>query len=317
MSAPPLSETLHSTKIPPEDREKLALVPTVKKFGVQHLGLKGSRNYEHFVKLDREFTTLVLTAAQPDSLDVFRWTFPIVGAVPYIGFFDRAKATNERDRMKADGYDVYLRSASAFSTLGWFQDPILSPMLAMDEVDLANTVLHEMTHATIYFANHTEFNETAATFVGNQASLMYLAARYGAYSSQVTAAIHEFEDQRRFSLFIRQTIDGLREVYKQHDSRQGRLTAKVAYLEQAKQRFREEVLTQMHNPQYYERFPNSEWNNASLLARDAYYGDLELFAKLFAKRGESLRDFIRYLQTWESDPDPRLRLQRESGVLPG
>lgn len=311
-----LSQSLADGRLSPEERLKLAWFPVVKAFGMTHLGLAGGRSYESFVRLDRDYTTIVLSAAPADSLEAFRWNFPIVGSVPYKGFFDAKPAKQERDELAAQGYDVYLRPASAFSTLGWFDDPVLSPMLDMDEADLANTVLHEMTHATLYFADFAEFNETAATFVGNQAAVIYLAAKYGATSTQVTQAVAELEDQARFARFIRETLDGLRAIYAQDGSREEKLAAKAAYIARRKQEYRDVALAAFHAPERYARFGDAAWNNASLLARDAYFGDLDLFARLFAKRNQPLRDFIAYLRTW-TEGDPRARLRREAGARPG
>jgi predicted aminopeptidase len=306
----PIAEVLHGTSLPASDREKLALVPLIKRYGVERLGLKGDRNYESFVRLDRSYTTLVLSAAPADSLTPFKWSFPIVGAVPYKGFFDPKPAEAEKAALAALGYDVYLRPASAFSTLGWFNDPILSPMLAFDEADLANTILHEMTHATLYFADHAEFNETAATFVGNQAEIAYLTARYGPGATEVTAALADIDDQRRFAAFVRATLEGLKPVYAT-GTRDEKLKAKERYFAERKAAFRA-GLGAFHVPAAYAKFPDLPWNNASLLARDAYFGDLDLFARLYAKRKQPLRDFVTYLQGWRHEADPRERLRREA-----
>lgn len=317
LSRRPLDEMLRSESLPEGDRAKLALVPLIKRYGTERLGLKGDRNYESFVSLDRAYTTLVLSAAPPDALNPYRWNFPIVGKVPYKGFFDKKRAETEREALETAGFDVYLRPASAFSTLGWFNDPILSPMLAFDEADLANTILHEMTHGTIYFPNHTEFNETVATFVGNMAEIAYLTARYGAGATEVTTAQADIADQRRFAAFVRGTLDALRAIYATKTTREERLAAKARYLEERKAQFRTEELPKFQVAGSYARFPDAVWNNASLLARDAYFGDLDLFARLFIKRGESLRAFIAYLRTWEDEPDPRARLRKEAdGEIP-
>jgi predicted aminopeptidase len=306
-----LTDARQDTALTDEERRKLALVPIAKKFGNDILGLKGEKTYRSYVKLDRPYATLVLTACPPDSLDVHKWRFPIVGAMPYKGFFNETRANLEKETLRDKGYDVYLRPASAFSTLGWFEDPILSPMLRMDDRDLVNTVLHEMAHVTIYFPNHTNFNEAVATFIGNLGAVAFLSATDGQESNAVSKAVHEMEDQERFANFIRGTLDGLRLIYDGPASREEKLIAKDRYIAEAKERFRLST-SDFHNPLRYARFPDQDWNNASLLARNAYFGDLLHFAKLFSKRGESLREFIAYLSTWK-DADPRARLLREAG----
>ncbi len=312
----PIQKAVNDDGLDETERRKLALVQHVKTFGAEALGLEGGRSYETFVKLDRPYATLVLTAAPPDALDAYRWKFPIVGSVAYKGFFSRDRAKRERDMMAEEGYDVYLRPAAAFSTLGWFEDPILSPMLRMDESNLVDTIIHEMTHATLYFAGHTEFNETVATFVGNQGAVEYLARMYGSDSTQVARVAYELEDQQAFAQFIEGVIAGLRSIYAEPVEKAEKLARKLSFVETEKERFASEVTSTFHRPDYYAGFAQREWNNASLLARSAYLGDLTLFARLYRKRGEPLRDFVQYLKTWEDDPDPQERLRREAGDAP-
>ncbi len=313
LSRRPLADAIADARLPEEERRQLALVPVVKAFGVEQLGLGGGHTYDTFVQLDRPYATLVLSAAPPDSLDPYRWRFPIVGSVPYKGFFSEHRAARERDALAAEGFDVFLRPASAFSTLGWFEDPILSSMLGMSDADLIETVLHEMTHATLYFPDHTNFNETAATFVGHKGAVAFLAAQFGPGSASVRQAEGDAEDEQRFSRFIGEVLDGLREIYARPVSREEKLRAKAEWLAAEKNRFRRE-LARFNRPGRYARFIEGEWNNASLLARSAYYGDLAYFDRLFRKRGEPLRDFVRYLKTW-SEGDPRERLVREAGAV--
>lgn len=307
-----LSEAASDVRLRAEERERLAWVPIIKEFGTHSLGLAGTGAYQTYVKLDRDWATLVLSACPPDALEPYQWSFPIVGRVPYKGFFDEARARQERDHFAQLGFDVHLRPASAFSTLGWFDDPILSPMLRLDEADLAETILHEMAHATVYFKNNTEFNETAATFIGQQGALEYLAFRYGENSTERRRAEEDIEDAQRFAAFIRETLAGLRSLYALPVTREEKLLKKAAYLKQARARFVNEVMPAMHHGERYRGFANEPWNNASLLARDAYYGDLKLFAKLYRARQEPLREFIDYLATWNAT-EARARLLREAG----
>lgn len=307
----PLEQAARDKKLPEEHRRKLALIPHVRDFGTEVMGLRGGDTYQAFVQLDRSYANLVLSAAEPDALKPYRWRYPIVGAMSYRGYFSEKRAQADYDSLANQGYDVYLRPASAFSTLGWFDDPVLSPMLSMSEARLVDTVLHEMTHVTLFFPGQTSFNETVATFVGNQGAIKYLSLRHGARSGQVQDAIHAMEDNQRFALFIQELLDGLRAIYAEPIERDEKIARKESYLAEQKQRFADEVVHSFHRPHVYERFPDREWNNASLLARNAYYGDLDLFTRLYAARGESLADFIRYLATWQGEADPRARLVRE------
>ena len=106
--------------------------------------------------------------AEKDQLKLFSWSFPIVGKVTYKGFFTQEGALKEKGGLDERGYDTYLQPSGAYSTLGWLKDPIFSSMLKWDDGTLANLILHEMAHATVYFKGKTDLNEQMATFIGNQ-----------------------------------------------------------------------------------------------------------------------------------------------------
>ncbi|MDF1506394.1 aminopeptidase, partial [Roseisolibacter sp. H3M3-2] len=158
-------------------RAKLRLVLDVRQFAVDSLGLDAGRAFTRYTDLGRDTLVLVLSAAPRDRLEAFTWWFPIVGSVPYKGFFDFGRARREARGLARRGYDVYLRPSSAYSTLGFFDDPLLNTTLAEDSVDLANTVVHELTHTTYYAAGQAVFNESFASFVGAYGSERFFRAR--------------------------------------------------------------------------------------------------------------------------------------------
>ena len=123
---------------------------------------------------------LVLSAAYRDRLEAYRWWFPIVGRLPYKGFFKRDDALGRRDDFAARGFDTYLRPASAFSTLGWFNDPLLSTTVRADTALLVNTVIHELSHNTLFVAGNAEFSESFASFIGARgAEAFFRVAQFG------------------------------------------------------------------------------------------------------------------------------------------
>jgi predicted aminopeptidase len=146
----------------------LPLVAKVKRFGEQ-MGLAPTPNYETYVALDRPVATWVVVAAPPLRLRPKTWWFPVVGSVPYLGWFERGAAEAYAATLRQEGYDVHVRGASAYSTLGWFSDPILSSMLhpnpELAAAGLIDVVLHESVHATHYVASQSYFNESLANFV--------------------------------------------------------------------------------------------------------------------------------------------------------
>ena len=184
-----IEASVKDSELDPRTRTLLADIPAIKAFARQK-GLVPTSSYERFVALDRPSVVWVVTAAPRLSLEPKRWWFPIAGTVPYLGWFDKALARWSARLLAEEGWDVDVRGASAYSTLGWFDDPVLSSMIP-DEPDalaeLANTILHESVHATAYVPGQSTWNEGLATYVGDALTVEYLTTRYGADSTELAA----------------------------------------------------------------------------------------------------------------------------------
>ena len=129
---------------------KLALVLAARQYAGDSVGLRTGESFTTYSRLDSDTLVLVLSAAYRDRLEPYTWWFPIVGRVPYKGYFDFDDARSEARSFLDRGFDVSLRPSAAFSTLGWFNDPLTSTTLARDTLELVNTVIHEVTHNTFY-----------------------------------------------------------------------------------------------------------------------------------------------------------------------
>ncbi|MCU0626870.1 MAG: aminopeptidase, partial [Gemmatimonadaceae bacterium] len=173
----PIREMLADDAVPEATRAKLRVVLDARRFALDSLGLRAGGEFTTFSRLDRDTLVLVLSAAYRDSLAFRTWWFPVVGAVPYKGYFDFAEARRDSLRTDADGYDAVLRPASAFSTLGWFDDPLVPTTLALDSLALAETVIHELVHTTYYAPGEAVFNESLANFAGTRGAERFFRAR--------------------------------------------------------------------------------------------------------------------------------------------
>ncbi len=174
--ARPIADVLRDESTPESTRRMLALVEDIKRFGVSR-GLEPTGNYREYVDLGQAAPVWNVSASLPLRFEPVTWTFPVVGSVPYLGWFNKRDALAMASRLRAQGYDVDLRPVRAYSTLGWFDDPVLSSMIRPRPSavgDLVNVVLHESVHVTHYVAYQSFFNESLANFVANELTIEYL-----------------------------------------------------------------------------------------------------------------------------------------------
>jgi predicted aminopeptidase len=195
----PIEALTADTSTDARTRRQLRLVLDARDFAQTRLGLAAGESFSTYSRLERDTLVLVLSAAPRDRLVAHTWWFPVVGRVPYKGFFDFGEARRERDDMQQRGFDTYLRPASAFSTLGWFNDPLLSTTLFQDSLSLANTVIHELTHNTIFVPSQIAFNESFASFVGARGAALFFQARGSPRAARFV--LREWEDEKLLSSF--------------------------------------------------------------------------------------------------------------------
>ena len=205
----PIAEVIADPSTPAELRERLGWIHEVRAFATR-LGLSVDDQYTSYVEWpgDRVVTTVVATSA--GSLEPHLFWFPIVGHVPYKGFFDPARAHAEAEDLRANGFDVCEVPVRAYSTLGWFEDPVTGPMLRGSDGALVETLLHELVHATVFVASEADFNEGVASFVGEEGSVRFFAETAGAEAA--TRERERVTDARRLAsalLAFRREVEGL------------------------------------------------------------------------------------------------------------
>lgn len=232
-------------------------------------GLSTKGNYEKYVELGRGAVVWFMAAARPLELEPMTWNFPIVGSFPYLGWFDEAEARKMARRLRADGYDVFVREVHAYSTGGWFRDPLLSTMLVGEDtahLDMVNTLFHELTHANFFVTDQATFNESVASFVGDALAGEFLIAEFGATS--VDVQVYQMvlaEDKVR--------IDELTRAYRTLDA-----LYKSAASDAEKLRRKKELVQRLRS----ELDLDGEPNNASLLGFKTYNSGLPELAALRA-----------------------------------
>lgn len=288
----PIDQVLAAGRLSPEDADKLRFVVEVRRFAIEQMGLNGEGTYTTFYDTGGWPVAYNLSAARRDALVAKTWTFPIVGRVPYLGFFDKGRLDAYRSRLEGEGWDVRTYELDAYSLLGLLPNPVYSPMLARDEISLAEVIIHELLHNTIWRPGDVTFNESMATYVGRRGAIDFLATHFGADSPTVTLAWWRFEDVDRVEAFVAELHEELSAFYAQPISSQEKVEGREAIYTAARQRFAEQVLPMMNEPARYQPLVNLPTNNAWVLARRRYGSELDVFAAVHEATGRSWADTL-------------------------
>lgn len=284
----PIEEVLRTGHLTEDQKEKLRLVVEVKKYAEETIGLKESENYLFYHDTGGKSVAWNLSAAPKDSLTAKTWWFPIVGTVPYLGYFTKADGEAEERRLKGRGYDTCLCGVRAYSTLGWFTDPVFSPMLEDETHELANTIVHELTHGTVYSGGEGDFNESFATFVGNQGACDFLALKFGADSAVAHRAHDALADEAAFGEFLADHLDRICALYSSSLTREEKIARREVLFREMQEAYTRDLKPRLKTTDC-DYFATMEINNAVLLGYARYSKDLELYQRSYEALGRDLR----------------------------
>jgi predicted aminopeptidase len=209
----PIDDVLARKDLSADTREKLETVLAVRKFADEKLGENVGGAYETIAPVDKNAVVYVVMAAPRDSLVPYTWWFPIVGSVPYRGYFDENDAKAEAASLEAQGLDTMVRPSVAFSSLGFFSDPVLTNLLKLDRVELAGVLIHELFHRTYYLASDAMFDESAANYVGSAGAVAFFAATDGESAPSTIAARGILDSDLKFARFLLKEQVRLLDIY--------------------------------------------------------------------------------------------------------
>lgn len=291
-SRQPIAKLVRDNATEPVLRRNLRLVLHTRDYAAR-LGLEAKETYTSYSDVGRDTLLLVLQAAPKDCICPHTWKYPIVGRIPYKGFFDPRAARREANRFTARGYDVYLRPSGAFSTLGWFEDPLLSTAISGDSVELAATVFHEIAHNTLYVKSATPFNESFAQLVGYRSAEAFFSDRGDSLNARHAA--DRWHDEIVLGDYYSALVRRLDSLYSlRPDSlalEEGRREAAAWARDQLSGPFGNRFRTLR-----VDRLAERPINNAQLIGSGIYRTRLDLFDRWFESHGRDVRRSVTALE---------------------
>ena len=298
-NAKPMQDVLEDKAFPDSLKYKLQLINEIKQFAFDSLGIDPSNNYSTVYDQHHQPILFTVSACEPYSFKAKEWTFPFLGTVSYKGFFNKAKAKKEILSLKLKGYDVDVYSPSGWSTLGFFQDPILSNMLYRTEGQLANLIIHELSHGTIYIKNNVTFNENLANFIGDKGAEKFLIHKFGTLSRQYTDYEYSKADEEIFKTYILKGSVRLDSLYSTFSKNENDLIKK-----QKKNKLIAEIVRgvnylPIHNKKRYFRYSLQAIaeKNTFFMGFTRYDSQYQIFDKEYKEQFHSnLRNYILYLK---------------------
>jgi len=296
LNAQPIEFFINNPEYPDSLKKKLNIIQEARIFAVDKLGLNDTDNYT--TMYDQKGLTLLwnLSASEPFQLKPYLWSFPFLGEMPYKGFFEKKYAVKEKALLDSLGYDSRIRPVSGWSTLGILQDPILSNMLKRSDGALAELIIHELTHATLFVKNDIDFNENLASFIGEMGAIIFLTEKNNC-SEQLKEYTQSEEDSR---LFREHLLRGTTQL----DSLYNKFTAAdpIELKTKNKKHFIEQIVNTLdtvsfNNPNYKSIFKNGLPNNAYFMSLKRYHSQKDTLESLFQKHDRNIKTMISALKT--------------------
>lgn len=259
-------------------RAQMLAARGVRQFATGRLDLPDNASYRSYVDIGRDYVTLAVFAAPEFSLVPKTWCFPVFGCVPYRGYFSRDSAVRTARALQAEGLDVHISGITAYSTLGWSSDPLLSTMFAEDKTHLAALVFHELAHQRVYVNDDTAFNEAFAVVVETTGVKTWLAA------AGDTEGLRRYEAELGrsddFVALVAKTRDELGRIYAKGGSAAGMRSAKAAAIERLRARYRRMRDGRWGGYAGYDGWMNTPVNNAKIAATSVYNDLVPAFLRL-------------------------------------
>ncbi|MBL8200038.1 MAG: aminopeptidase [Chromatiales bacterium] len=311
----PLEKVLADPGTAPTLRQQLLVVDAALVFARVELGLPGSSSYRHYADLKRPYVVWNVFAAPEFSLEPREWCYPIAGCTTYRGWFSEARALKSAAELSARGYDVFVGGVAAYSTLGWFDDPVLNTMLGDDETALAGLLFHELAHQLLYVPGDTLFNEGFATLVEEEGTRRWLASR----NDQAGLCYFHLRQSRRAAALgiLADLRTALAQIYATDGPSDERRQQRSAAFERARTAYAG-LRAGWASPPWFDSWFAPGLNNARLAALSSYEELVPAFHALLARDGGDLARFYGSVAALGAlEPEARERALGDFGRWPG
>ncbi|MDY7036381.1 MAG: aminopeptidase [Thermodesulfobacteriota bacterium] len=312
----PVEEALESDSLSLEYKNRLLLVARIKEFGEEELGLKETQNYGTVNMESHQSPIFIVSASPKDRLDMITWWFPVVGKMPYLGFFDLERARAEKEKLSKEDLDVIIGRGDAYSSLGWFKDPVTLNLIKGSTVSLVETILHEMTHTTLYVKGQGEFNEGLAVLVGKVGALLFLEKNFGSSHPLAIEARKSIEDERIFSSFLASLLEKLELLYNSPVSYDEKMIKRERYFTRSLKEFMR--IKSQFQTDCFAGFGSARLNNAYLMSIGLYHRHFHLFGAVLKKNGNSIGETLAFLRDLSKEKGDIIeRIRNTTFVLQG
>lgn len=293
----PIEEVIVEPGTPPELAEKLQEVLRIRDYASRALYLPENGSYRKYADLERPYVVWNLVATKELSIEPVTWCFPVAGCVSYRGYFSEERARKEQEKFQAEGYDLYLYGVSAYSTLRWFEDPMLNTMLRRTTAQMAALIFHELSHQVVYVPGDSAFNEAFAKTVELEGARRYLEAQ--GRKDEFRDLQETMEREQDFINLVLKTRGRLQEIYSSKLSDEQKRQGKAEAFSQLKADYAQ-LREGWGGYSGYDRWFEGELNNARLVSVSTYHRLVPAFENLMVREEGDFRRFFARVKEYAS-----------------